>query len=203
MFRHSSPHPALRATLSRSRAVQIKNGQSAETPDQRGLHSSHPLRGAVLETIASPGLARFARSALAIILAALRAANGARRRRAGKLARGGAQRHPWLTVRMQIAPRRGARRLDICSSGKRLKRVPLPPGPPGEGAAKRRVRAGMRNVFYQPAPTPPPRAPPSPGGREFPPPTVPQEKAPPASTFPASPRAGRTHANHTSRSYTL
>src|SRR2546426_9179760 len=49
-----------------------------------------------LGTIASPGLARFARSALAIILAALRAANGARRRRAGKLARGGAQRHPWL-----------------------------------------------------------------------------------------------------------
>src|SRR3989442_7246365 len=77
MFRHSSPHPALRATLSRSRAVQIKNGQSAETPDQRGLHSSHPLRGAVLETIASPGLARFARSPLAILLAALQPANSA------------------------------------------------------------------------------------------------------------------------------
>ena len=43
-------------------------------------------------------------------------------------------------------------RLDICSSGKRLKRVPLPPG---EGAAKRRVRAGMRNVFDQPALTRP------------------------------------------------
>src|SRR3989442_15908826 len=51
--------------------------------------------------------------------------------------------------------------LDICNSGKRLKRVPLPPG---EGAAKRRVRAGMRNVFDQPALTRP-FGPPSPGGR--------------------------------------
>src|SRR3989442_15493175 len=75
MFRFSSPHPALRASLSRSRAVQNV-----------------------------------------------------------------------------LAPLRGAWSLDICNSGKRLKRVPLPPG---EGAAKRRVRAGMRNVFDQPALTRP------------------------------------------------
>src|SRR2546422_220032 len=51
--------------------------------------------------------------------------------------------------------------LDICSSGKRLKRVPLPLG---EGAAKRRVRAGMRTTFLPSLPSPRPSGHPLPEG---------------------------------------
>src|SRR3989442_15082084 len=53
--------------------------------------------------------------------------------------RGVAALHPWLISQHAFGVHWS---LDICSSGKRLKRVRLPPG---EGAAKRRVKARTGN----------------------------------------------------------
>src|SRR2546427_4789806 len=130
MFRHSSPHPALRATLSRSTLVQITNGGSGEIHCSRGSGTSHPFRGAVLSrSVKNPGWLAIARSPRANIPSRLRRAETQPVRAARKLAWSGAERHSGLCSLARAHPERGARQLgQHCSGRGRL--------PEGEGLAR-------------------------------------------------------------------